>query len=91
MCTLRFDLLTEDEEAVDEHTRHLRFDIGMLVDRLVGAARWVASQQHSSDAPAANRATNEQKSPRRGHGRIGAEHFTGAGAMAGSTVRAPRG
>ena len=55
------------------------------------AAAGADSQQHSPDAPVANRATNEQKSPRRGHGRIGAEHFTGAGAMADSTVRAPRG
>jgi hypothetical protein len=35
------------------------------------------SQQHSPDAPTANRATNEQKSPRRGHGRIGAERLPG--------------
>ena len=35
--TLLFDLLTEDEELVDEQTRHLRFDIGMLANRLIGA------------------------------------------------------
>ena len=33
--TLLFDLLTEDEEAVDAYTTHLRFDIGLLTRRLV--------------------------------------------------------
>src|SRR6266566_5222109 len=35
--TLLIDLLTADEEAVDVHTAQLRFDIGMLAERLVGA------------------------------------------------------
>jgi putative phosphoribosyl transferase len=39
--TLLFDLLTEDEEIIDEQTRHLRFDIGLLADRLVGATEWL--------------------------------------------------
>ena len=30
-ATLLFDLLTADEEAIDLRTRHLRFDIGLLV------------------------------------------------------------
>src|SRR6184192_4332283 len=33
--TLLFDLLTQQEEAVDLSTRHLRFDIGLLAERLV--------------------------------------------------------
>ena len=33
--TLLFDLLTEDEEAAEAYTRHLRFDIGLLTRRLV--------------------------------------------------------
>ena len=33
--TLLFDLLTEDEELIDEQTRHLRFDIGLLADMWV--------------------------------------------------------
>ena len=41
------------------------------------AAAGADGQQHSPGAPAANRATNEQKSPRRGHGRIGAERLPG--------------
>jgi putative phosphoribosyl transferase len=47
IATLLFDLLTSEEEAVDEMTRHLRFDIDMLADRLVGAAEWVASQEET--------------------------------------------
>jgi putative phosphoribosyl transferase len=39
--TLLFDLLTRDEEAVDTHTRHLRFDIGLLEERLVNATYWL--------------------------------------------------
>src|SRR5881396_1082965 len=35
--TLLFDLLTAEEEAVDIRTRHLRFDIGLLAQRLVDA------------------------------------------------------
>ncbi len=43
-ATLLFDLLTPSEEAVDRHTRHLRFDIPLLASRLVGAVDWVARQ-----------------------------------------------
>src|SRR6266853_6007959 len=32
--TLLFDLLTAEEEAVDARTGHLRFDIGLLAERL---------------------------------------------------------
>lgn len=39
--TLLFDLLTEEEEVIDEQTRHLRFDIALLADRLVGATNWL--------------------------------------------------
>ena len=39
--TLLFDLLTPDEEAVDTQTRHLRFDIGLLAERLVNATYWL--------------------------------------------------
>src|SRR5437762_2190823 len=42
--TLLFDLLTREEEAEDLMTRHLRFDIGLLAERLVDATRWVAEQ-----------------------------------------------
>jgi pimeloyl-ACP methyl ester carboxylesterase len=39
--TLLLDLLTEEEEEIDERTRHLRFDIPMLARRLVFAADWL--------------------------------------------------
>src|SRR5881394_2956971 len=39
--TLLFDLLTQEEEAVDMRTRHLRFDIGLLAERLVDATNWI--------------------------------------------------
>jgi putative phosphoribosyl transferase len=39
--TLLIDLLTAGEEAVDVRTRHLRFDIRLLADRLVGATDWL--------------------------------------------------
>src|SRR5438874_10398207 len=37
LATLLIDLLTEQEEALDEYTGHLRFDNGLLACRLVGA------------------------------------------------------
>jgi putative phosphoribosyl transferase len=44
LATLLVDLLTPTEEAVDVRTRHLRFDIGLLAERLVGAIDWLAEQ-----------------------------------------------
>jgi putative phosphoribosyl transferase len=41
LATLLIDLLTADEEAVDQHTAHLRFDIGLLAERLVGITDWL--------------------------------------------------
>jgi dienelactone hydrolase len=41
LATLLIDLLTATEEAVDVRTRHLRFDIGMLAERLAGATDWL--------------------------------------------------
>jgi putative phosphoribosyl transferase len=42
--TLLIDLLTRDEEEAERHTRHLRFDIGLLADRLGAAIRWLRSE-----------------------------------------------
>jgi len=42
--TLLFDLLTRDEEAIDAHTRHFRFDIGLLAERLVHATYWLKGE-----------------------------------------------
>jgi dienelactone hydrolase len=41
LATLLIDLLTAEEEVVDIQTRHLRFDIGLLAQRLVGATDWL--------------------------------------------------
>lgn len=41
LATLLMDLLTPGEEAVDMVTGHIRFDIGLLADRLVGATDWL--------------------------------------------------
>jgi putative phosphoribosyl transferase len=38
------DLLTADEEQLDLRSRELRFDIGLLARRLVGAIDWLAAR-----------------------------------------------
>jgi putative phosphoribosyl transferase len=40
--TLLFDLLTPDEQRVDESTRTLRFDVSLLASRLLAATRALA-------------------------------------------------
>ena len=47
--TLLFDLLTEEEEVIDERTRHLRFDIELLTDRLVAVTDWLVQNRAASD------------------------------------------
>ena len=42
--TLLVDLLTPNEEIVDLRTRELRFDIGLLAERLVGAIGWLDTE-----------------------------------------------
>lgn len=42
LATLLLDLLTPDEEAVDLRTRHLRFDIELLAERLGAATEWLS-------------------------------------------------
>jgi dienelactone hydrolase len=49
--TLLLDLLTEEEEVLDERTRHLRFDITMLARRLVFAADWLAENPSTATLP----------------------------------------
>ena len=51
LATLLFDLLTPDEVAVDEVTRHLRFDIGFLATRLVDVTDWIGTQAIVADLP----------------------------------------
>src|SRR5207249_9556318 len=38
--TLLFDLLTVEEEEAEAETRHLRFNIPFLAERLLAATRW---------------------------------------------------
>ncbi|HLC42337.1 MAG TPA: dienelactone hydrolase family protein [Methylomirabilota bacterium] len=41
LATLLMDLLTTDEESADARTGHLRFNIRLLAERLVGATDWL--------------------------------------------------
>ena len=45
--TLLLDLLTPAEEQIDAQSRHLRFDICLLADRLIGAMRWLDTQDET--------------------------------------------
>jgi len=42
LATLLFDLLTPEENVIDEITRELRFDIPLIGRRMTGAVDWVA-------------------------------------------------
>ena len=46
--TLLFDLLTREEETVDNYTRELRFDINLLAQRLVAATNWLAGENETN-------------------------------------------
>jgi dienelactone hydrolase len=49
LATLLVDLLTADEERQERYARHLRFDIGLLADRLAGAADWLLREPQTRD------------------------------------------
>jgi putative phosphoribosyl transferase len=49
--TLLFDLLSKEEELVDQQTAELRFNIGLLATRLVGVTRWVTQQTSTRGLP----------------------------------------
>jgi len=44
LATLLFDLLTPEEDHIDNLTRAFRFDIGLLASRLVDVTRWCQKQ-----------------------------------------------
>ncbi len=44
IATLLFDLLTENEEEVDDVTREYRFNIDLLASRLIVATDWLSQQ-----------------------------------------------
>jgi putative phosphoribosyl transferase len=49
LSTLLFDLLSEDEERVDEYTRELRFDIPLLTGRVIGVTEWLREQPETQN------------------------------------------
>jgi putative phosphoribosyl transferase len=49
LATLLFDLLTQEEEAIDLRTREHRFNIGLLAERLVHATKWAKQQERTRD------------------------------------------
>jgi putative phosphoribosyl transferase len=49
LATLLIDLLTPEEEEVDLRTRHLRFDVGLLAERLVGATDWLKRDPNTQE------------------------------------------
>ncbi|HLU09995.1 MAG TPA: alpha/beta family hydrolase [Oceanobacillus sp.] len=51
LATLLIDLLTPNEESADQYTRHLRFDIPMLADRLIGAVDWLRNEPDTQHLP----------------------------------------
>ncbi len=51
LATLLFDLLTSQEEKVDNYNMQLRFDIGLLATRLSGATSWLKTQKDLGKMP----------------------------------------
>jgi putative phosphoribosyl transferase len=49
VATLLFDLLTLREEEEERWTRHLRFNIELLAERLVGASAWIKSNEETKE------------------------------------------
>lgn len=51
MGTLLLDLLTAQEEKIDDQTREHRFDIPLLAERLGGAMQWLAEDSQTQKLP----------------------------------------
>jgi putative phosphoribosyl transferase len=51
LATLLADLLTPEEEQADLRTGHLRFDIGLLADRLVAITEWLSVEPTTAGLP----------------------------------------
>jgi putative phosphoribosyl transferase len=51
IATLLFDLLTEEEEDIDQRTREFRFDIDLLTDRLIGVIDWARKETATATLP----------------------------------------
>src|SRR4051794_4271593 len=50
LATLLFDLLTDEEDAVDTQTSQHRFDISLLAERLVHATRWAMDEASTAQS-----------------------------------------
>jgi pimeloyl-ACP methyl ester carboxylesterase len=50
-ATLLMDLLTVEEERIDNQTREHRFNIDLLADRLSATVRWASQQSMLKDLP----------------------------------------
>ena len=53
-ATLLLDLLTREEEAIDEQTREYRFDVDRLGHRVVAAIDWMVSDPKLAPLPVAS-------------------------------------
>lgn len=73
-ATLLMDLLTEEEEKIDDRTGELRFDIEFLAERLVLVTKWLGEN-------------NETKNLRVGY--FGSSTGAGAALIAASKVESP--
>ena len=51
LATLLMDLLTEEEERIDDVTAELRFDIGLLARRTAQVVQWIGGQPKLRDLP----------------------------------------
>ncbi|MEQ4301670.1 dienelactone hydrolase family protein [Plantactinospora sp. B6F1] len=51
LATVLVDLLTRDEESVDDRTAALRFDIGLLTGRLVSIVDWLSTGEPAGRLP----------------------------------------
>lgn len=49
IATLLFDLLTAEEEGIDEYNRQFRFDIELLALRLLDATKWIQNESKTRD------------------------------------------
>jgi len=49
--TLLFDLLTEQEGKIDEHTREFRFNIPLLAERLILVTKWIRDNKSTALLP----------------------------------------
>ena len=49
LATLLIDLLTADEESADMADAHLRFDIGLLAERLIATTDWLTREDRTAD------------------------------------------